>query len=530
MMLGAAAGILQAFASCQPSQRQNAADTARPLSSAEAVRLAGMRLRNFRDGRSGVRATIGPPGREVRLSGWVDWRQPLAYLSVVSPAVPTAGPPPGDSTDGLVTGLIQAVPGVVAVREATDHLSAEPTTATRAPAFAPPPVPPPDDGWRVRPMALADPARAPLDAFVGLLLTTASPGPDDADVLSRSSSRWIRRDLVRGVPVDVLLGPAVPPAIPADAAPTDAAPASGEPSGALPAPRSLAAMGGAVRYWLDAGSRLHRLEALLAHGLPVRADLLRADRSAPTAIAFLGGRPISPERVTRAEAVTLATLPRRGRGVGGGAVNAMLPARDGGVIRAGGWLDWRTAAAYLRLTGSGYPGPGTIVWADRRGLTAVPGIDGADVGPRSGASRQGAGMPPVPPPDSGWSFTPWPRRTDATGRHDLHLMLTAALAAGAARAGGQDRGTVAAIRASAIRLRADTVDDAPVTVYEMRRPDERQLAPGQARLRYWVDPDGLLRRLELRNSTGGFGRLDIVPGQVPPLGAVAPAATGTTHG
>ena len=81
LSLGAAAGLAQGITACQPAVQP---DTSRPLAAAEADRLARMRLQNYQDGRAGFRATIGQPGRQVRLTGWVDWQRTLAYFAVRS--------------------------------------------------------------------------------------------------------------------------------------------------------------------------------------------------------------------------------------------------------------------------------------------------------------------------------------------------------------------------------------------------------------------------------------------------------------
>jgi len=60
-----------------------------------------------------------------------------------------------------------------------------------------------------------------------------------------------------------------------------------------------------------------------------------------------------------------------------------------------------------------------------------------------------------------------------------------------------------------------------VSVYEIPRAieSESEVAPGEARLRYWVDDEsGVLRKLEIRTRAGGFGGLDLAPGPLPPLG------------
>jgi hypothetical protein len=85
---------------------------------------------------------------------------------------------------------------------------------------------------------------------------------------------------------------------------------------------------------------------------------------------------------------------------------------------------------------------------------------------------------------------------------------------------------VKVVRARATRLRADELRSRPVAVYEVPKLAERGVGPGQARMRYWLGRDGVLRRLELRTRGGGFAQLDIVPARVPPLPMIT-AAGGT---
>jgi hypothetical protein len=484
LALSAAAGLAQGLASCRPAASSR---TDRPLSAAEADRLAGMRLRNYRDGLAGVRATIGRPGRQLRVTGWVDWRRALAYLSVTGPAAWRGDGAPADlfrrggpARPAAVDGLVQAAPGVMATRAGG---------AAGRPGDGTPPVVPPGDGWTVRRMTLASPADAPLDAFAALLFTIASGSVDGAGALASSDARWMRRDITGGTPVDVLIGPAVPPAATAGAAPT-----------------SLAGMGGAVRYWLDGASRVHRLEALLATDLPVRVDLVRNDRRRPAAIAALGGRPISPRAVNRREADALAWLRRRNRDAGGGRITLVLPSGDG-VVRGAGWVDWRVPAARLRLTGPGHPAPGTVLRAGARGVairrapkSGYPGAGAAHFAGRPGAA---------------WQFSGWAARADKHGAYDLELLISELLALSAPA-----RDPVRPVRAAAGRLRTDRLRGAAVTVFELPKRSERRMPRGRARLRYWLAGDGVLRRLELRTRSGVFAQLDVVPG-TPPGGTLS---------
>lgn len=493
-MIGAAAGLTRGLTSCAPPEEQAAA---RPLSAAEAGRLAAMRLHNYEDGVVGVRATIGEPGAQSHLSGWVDWRRPLVYLAV----------------SGSAEGLVQAIPGVIAVRQVGAG-----RTPTPAPAEPPPepPAEPPADGWQVRRLVLGGPGASALDSFVGLLFTIAAAKPDTPDLLVRSESRWLRRDLAAGVPVDVLLGPAVPPSARPTPAGTRApfgpvarpsrtvSPSTATAPATTPtvAATSLAAMGGAVVYWLDAGARLRRFEALLDANLPVTADLQRESRVVLTAIDLLGGRPIAPRAVTADEARTLARLRQRDRAARGGEVSLTVPTDTGGLQRGAGWLDWRTAVAYLGIDDGGGR---VLVRADRDGVATRPAPPGG---------HQPGDLPPLPlPRDEEWRFASWEERGDTMGGFDLDLLLGEALALS-----GLSRDDTNALRRTAVWLRADKVAAGdPVAVYEIPKPVEKGVPRGGARLRYWVDEAGVLRRLELRTRNGAFGWLDLDPGEVPTL-------------
>ena len=88
--------------------------------------------------------------------------------------------------------------------------------------------------------------------------------------------------------------------------------------------------------------------------------------------------------------------------------------------------------------------------------------------------------------------------------------------------GGRTVDDAVELRASAVWLRGDTLDGRSVSVFEMPKPAEAGEPPGHARLRYWVDGAGLLRRLELRTRTGAFAQLDLTPVPPPHLPPVPP--------
>src|SRR5436305_4761424 len=330
MAAAAVVGLVNGLASCVPDHRTP--DRSRPVSMAEAQRLAGVRLRDQQDGHVGFRATVGPPGAAVHLTGWVDWRRPLLYLDSVADR-----PGPAD-------GLVQVVPDLVAARLGRLGSADDP--------YPPPPADPPTEGWRVRRLTPDSPAGTPLDSLFALLLGLRADKPDDAAALT-AGARFQRRDLLGGVPVDVVDGPAILP------------PSLMGPVGARPTPSAASQ----VSYWLDDGSRLRRLDTYLRKDLPVRVDFHRDDQAVPAAIAPLGGAPVAPRPVTAAEAGLLARLGARDRSARGGRVRVEVPVSPAGLLRADGWLDWRATTAYLATRNPDDPSQDTLVWADRTGVS-----------------------------------------------------------------------------------------------------------------------------------------------------------------
>ncbi|GLH97079.1 hypothetical protein [Phytohabitans aurantiacus] len=472
---GTLASMASGLVSCSPS---NETVKARQLTAAEAERLGGMRARNYKDARVGLRAVVGKPGSEIRLAGWVDWHRPLVYLAATAP------------TEGPDDGLLQAVPGLV---------------ATRPGRVAEPPAVPPSDNWSVRPFTAASSTPAVIDSFLALLFAIASAEPDAADLLARSEAKWIGRDKIGEHPVDILLGPAVPPRpAPTKTAPTKTAkpkptPSATKPVGPqspTPSPGSLAAMGGAVKYWLDGDARLYKFEALLAKDLPVTVELRREDSPDLVAIDAFGGRGGKSRQVTAREAAVLAAMRQRNRKAGGGEITLNVPMLPSGALRAEGWIDWRGAMAYF-LAQEG--DQGYLMRVNRSGVSVQK-------------AKKDVKKAPVPPAKKGWEFIPWARRGDALGGLDLDMLVNEALAVSSS---GRD--DAKKLRKVARWLRADTLDGAPVTVYEIPKVADVGGARGQATIRYWVDGSGGLRRLELRTRIGAYGQLDIKPGRVPKL-------------
>ena len=525
--LGSLAGLVGGLVSCSPEKQ---ATPARPLSSAEAQRLADMRVTNYRDERAGVTATWGDGDAQVRLAGWVDWKRGLAYLRV-------GGPGAGDQR-----GLLQAVPGLVANRPATQsEVAAEadaprPSDATKpAPPVAEPPAVPPSDGWALRGWTPTGKNATQLDTFLSLMFVLTSTKSDHPDLLVKSDARWLGQDRIGGTSVDVLLGPAIPPQplptasptpkakakasaeqSPADTASPDTSAAAGtsaaspgatasptataspSPSRTAP-PTALNELGGAMHYWLDPSSKLRRFEALLPGNMTARVDLDRAQRPELNAVAAFGGNPIAPREPNKAEATLLSKMRQRNLDRGGAKFTVSVPTLPVADLRGTGWLDWNSTVAYLAVHDARKPTDVAFMRADPTGMTFQT---------KSGKAIE---EPPLPAPDGGWTFQAWNQRADARGGLDIDLLLGEALAVASPMRDSADY-----FMENASFLRKDKVDGVGVTVFEIAKPAEQgKIGRGQARLRYWLDKTGAVKRLEARTRAGTFAQLDLVDGTVP---------------
>ncbi|MEV4760133.1 hypothetical protein AB0J86_34235 [Micromonospora sp. NPDC049559] len=528
--LGSAGGLTAGLTAWQTGEPDGSGHA---LSPEQVNRLAVMRLTNHRDARAGLRATLGSVDAPIRLAGWVDWGRGLTYLAY------------RDAGSGA-RGLLQATPGVLATRATAEPAppgtppsgtppagvpaAGAPAAGTPPPGtpeavgFDRPPATPPARDWRIRRLAPGGADPDPLDAFLGLLFALSAERPDPPEPTT-GPARWLGQGRVADATVDVLLGPLRPAATAAGTGPTGipaATPASAR-AGGTPTragARAGGTGGGLVRYWVDPAGRLHRLEAVLHGDMPLRLDLDRTDRRELTAVDALGGRPVRPRAVTDAEAERIAAMGGRNRARRGAEIALAVPtvrpgttpgtAPEAGTpvanLRAEGWVDWRRGVAYLGVRDLAEPGVGTLLHADRDGV-AARGPSGAGLA---------AGPPPLPPPDDGWAYGPWRQRADALGAPDLDLLLSEVLAAGVPAGETSER-----LRERAGWLRQDTLDGRAVTVFEVAKPAEAGTPRGQARVRYWLDGSGLLRRLELRTRTGAFAQLDLAPGPVPYLPPVS---------
>ncbi|WP_431936904.1 hypothetical protein [Micromonospora sp. RP3T] len=378
LVLAAAASATLLVAGLPGASPPRSGPADRPLTADEAERVAALRVTNVRDLRAGVRATVGAGRDRIELLGWVDWARPLLYLDVGGPGA------------GADRGLVQATAAALLVRPAPATL----------PTPARPPLVPPPDRWRLR----EPPAGRGLAAVRDLLLGL---GADQLDPVARDG-RWLRRESLAGVPVDVLRAPLAAPS--GDSRPT---------------------------LWLDRDARLHRLAGRLPDGTPVTVDLERADRPAPRPVDALGGRAGQPRPLTDDEADRLAGLPARLRRAGGAAVTVAAPLDPSTTLHGVGTLTWSTPSAYLTVTDDDTgrrtlrrAGPGGVVHAQ--------------------ASPDGPGTPPPPTPGGLLTAAARPP-TDALDR-----LLGAALRAGTRP---PDR--------PALRIRADATAGRAVDVIEV---------------------------------------------------------------
>ncbi|MFJ8578773.1 hypothetical protein [Micromonospora sp. NPDC093277] len=360
---------------------------------------------------------------------------------------------------GTEPGLVQATRSAMVVRP-------DPAAAS-----APPPLVPPTDRWRLR----EPPAGRGVAAVRDLLLGLAA---DRIDVTT-GTARWVGGDTVDGSPVDIVETPL--PAAPSD--PGAGTPAS---SGSASSGPAGAAAGRPPRLWLDQDARLHRLRGWLPDGTPITVELARSDRPTLRPVDALGGPPGLPRALADAEADRLARLSDRLRAAGGATLALTAPVGPTANLRATGWLSWADASAYLAVGEADNPGSRTLLrWHSGR-------VARVEV-PADGAATEVPAAPPLPPP-AGLA-----RSADRPPGDDLDRLLEAAL---------RTRGT-AVPAGSAVRLRGDQVAGRAVDVVEV--------PAGRAVLRYWIDRDGLLRRLELRSGRGVWSQLDLTPGRVPAL-------------
>ncbi|MBG6106298.1 hypothetical protein IW249_006712 [Micromonospora vinacea] len=364
---------------------------------------------------------------------------------------------------GAERGLLQKSGPVLVIRP---DPAAVPTPAA-------PPLVAPEDRWRLHRLA----PRAQLAPVLDLLLDLAADRPDTTTRTAPSSgARWIARETVPAGALDVIQAP-LARGLPA------ASTAIGTPGAATPAPD------GQTRYWLDQDARLHKLVTRLPGAGPVTMIFNRADRPTLRPVDALGGRPGLPRALTDAEQRRLDRLPARLRAQGGATLTLTAPMGTTTNLRGAGWLSWTARSAYLAVADLGVPDRRTLLRRDAAGLARAD-LPAASAG---GGTAEAPARPPLPPPAVAW-------RVSRPGRDALSVLVDAAVTAGSVG----HRGT-------AVRVREDVAAGRTVDIIES--------GPADARLRYWIDRDGSLRRLELRTDAGAWAHLDLRPAVVPRLAA-----------
>ncbi|MET8529719.1 hypothetical protein [Micromonospora sp. NPDC005172] len=383
---------------------------ARPLTVAEAERLAAMRVTNLRDLRAGVHVTAGDGAARTELVGWVDWSRPLLYLDVGGPGA------------GADRGLLQSTGGVLVVRP---DPSAVPTPAA-------PPLVPPADRWQLRQRTTDRGLTPVLDLLLGLATDRPDPAPSGGD------ARWVAQDVGAAGTLDVLQA--------------SLAPATTGPDSTAPASTAATRADASTRYWLDRDGRLHKLVTRLPDVGPVTVLLDRIDRPTLHPVDALGGRPGLPRALTNAEQRRLDALPARLRGQGGATLTLAAPVGVDVNLRGAGWLSWTARTAYVAVADLGVPGRRTLLHRDAAGLsrTDVPAQAGG------GGTAETPGRPPFPVPAGAW-------RTTRSARDDLDLLVDAAVGA----AGPLAR------RGVPVRVREDLAGGRTVDVVELRVADAR---------------------------------------------------------
>lgn len=205
--VGIAAAVTTAFVLLGDSDGPTAP---RALTSDEVDRLAITRFLNYEAGGRAVRITVPNPAGGLVVTGSIDYRTHTGY-----------GVVRGTGRDTSSDGLIQWTATTVLVHPMTDPPAAAPAS-------------PPASGWHSRPLQTSG---MTLDSSLAIALRLGNDRPDNSVLLSQSGASWVGEDQVRGHRTDIMNGPD----------------AGGE-----------ARTSGTVRYWIDSGGTMHRVQAGIA--------------------------------------------------------------------------------------------------------------------------------------------------------------------------------------------------------------------------------------------------------------------------
>lgn len=195
------------------------------LTAEQAELLATMRVANYRAVEATFVTSVTEQAATLELHGVVNWQQHTG-----SAVFRTT-----DRSEAGGRGLMQWNFEKVAAHPGGD-------------VDGPPPPPPADGTWQQRPI---DPSKSALDAVLLLLLSVASPDPDNPQLLRQTDAAYLGTEIVDGRTATVFTGPTT------DAA-TGAAPAtSTAPPSADASPR--------LTYWVAADGALVRLRAVVGN-------------------------------------------------------------------------------------------------------------------------------------------------------------------------------------------------------------------------------------------------------------------------
>jgi hypothetical protein len=223
-----------------------AASGPRPITSAEADRLAIMRFLNYEKTGVGFQTEVATSNGGLNLAGSVDYHQDLGYAAVSGTGVA------GNSAIQWNASTVALWPGVGDGKTPPATVPASPPQ-TRA----------------------LDPTTQTVDVVLEALLDLGQGRPDNAQLLQQDGATWIRSDTVGPTAVDVIDGPRAEQSTVASGSPSSVSSVSSASS--VPASSSASSSASAVQYWIDAQGHLLRLELTLGgSAVPTVIDINQA--------------------------------------------------------------------------------------------------------------------------------------------------------------------------------------------------------------------------------------------------------------
>ncbi|BDZ42038.1 hypothetical protein GCM10025865_13370 [Paraoerskovia sediminicola] len=184
----AAFALTLTLGACTPSDGDTESSpapsaTARPVTQAEADRLAVARFNVYDERYVDLTASIPVEGQVLELDGTADMQAHEAYAQVT-----TGDDPPQHA-------LLQwTQAGKALVPLAEDDPAVDGSTL---------PDPPPADGWQPAALVPED----PLDAILAVILSLASDRPENAQLLLQNGAEWVGTETYDDVEADVFTAP-----------------------------------------------------------------------------------------------------------------------------------------------------------------------------------------------------------------------------------------------------------------------------------------------------------------------------------